>query len=496
MFGRGRFILPLQHQDRHMKLIYEILRKLRSQEIRQLRDRFKQASFEYERVGKLFDLVTQYEEKEEAFYAQELYQRKPDNTFRVTKSRLKRMMENVMLTDKSLGSYRSKLINARLQLRKKLLQAEILLGRGAYQAGKNLLQNIISTAKKYELLEEEYRAELLLYRNLNLRAGVKDYQKLTERLLKTNQLLAGIDEAKILYYSVANLLVHQTLQEAERQEVRSTIDRLGEIEKLTNHPQVQHLYFLSEIYYQQIDEHFDEALKFCQNYLELIQQNESLYTPQREATAYGQIAQAHLALQNMEEAQTYAQQTLGMFSPDEINYLRSLELSFVVAYYAHQSTEAHQYIQLAMHHPQLNTSPYISARWHYFEACQLFRENQFQAAYLKLNDTTPLLADKHGMNLQIRLLEIILLYELGHHDLLETKILNLKQFVKRSRNKQAIDANLMVFRLNRWHRNDFDFEYAVAENPQGDENKIPSFRGAVEDMISLDDWMRGQQKAN
>ena len=122
-----------------MNLIYDIVKKLNKQEIRQIRHRIKHASFEYEKLGKLFELVTRYDEKDEAFYANKIYGKNPDNTFRVTKSRLKRMLENVLLNDKSLNSYSSAAVNARLQARKKLLQGEILLGRGAYQASKNLL---------------------------------------------------------------------------------------------------------------------------------------------------------------------------------------------------------------------------------------------------------------------------------------------------------------------------------------------------------------------
>ncbi|MEL7340364.1 MAG: hypothetical protein AAGM67_07765, partial [Bacteroidota bacterium] len=137
-----------------MKLIYEIYHKLKNQEIRQLKHKIQHASFEYEKVGKLFELVTQYEEREESFYSQALYQKEPDNTFRVTKSRLKRMFENVILQDRSLTGYSSASTNARLQTRKKLLQGEILLGRGALQASKNLLFQVISSARKFDLYHE------------------------------------------------------------------------------------------------------------------------------------------------------------------------------------------------------------------------------------------------------------------------------------------------------------------------------------------------------
>jgi hypothetical protein len=53
-----------------MKLIYDIVKKLRKQEIRQIRQKIRNSPFEYEKMGKLFDLVTRYDEREEEFYSQ------------------------------------------------------------------------------------------------------------------------------------------------------------------------------------------------------------------------------------------------------------------------------------------------------------------------------------------------------------------------------------------------------------------------------------------
>ncbi len=441
-----------------MKLLYEIIRKLRPQELRQLRHTFKHASFEHEKVGKLFDLVTQYEEQDEAFYSQKLYDKAPDNTFRVTKSRLKRMMENVLLSDKSLSSYRSKAINIRLQTRKKLLQGEILLGRGAYQAGRNLLQQVIATAHKYDLPEEAFQAEMLLYRNLNIRVGVKDYQKITDRLLEANQLIADIDEARIRYYSISNLLLNQTLKPHEKQELRATIDRLRELGDRVNHPQIHHFYYLSEVYYLQIDNRDAEAIDFCHKYLRLIEKHESLHTSQREAAIYVQLAQAHLRMRHLQQARVRGTKALQMFSPEEMNYLRSMELCFAAAFYANDYPACEQYLDQAMQHPELEAVPPIAADWHYFHACLLFRTERYQQAYLKLNHTTPLLADKHGMNLSIRLLEIMLLYELGHADLMESKILNMRQFIKRTQKQEADSRpNLLVRILTHWYKHGYDF---------------------------------------
>jgi hypothetical protein len=479
-----------------MKLLYEIFRKLKPQELRQLRHTFKHASFEHEKVGKLFDLVTQYDEQEEAFYSQQLYAKAPDNTFRVTKSRLKRMMENALMSDKSLSSYRSKAINTRLQIRKKLLQAEILLGRGAYQAGRNLLQQVINTARKHDLLEEAFHGEMLQYRSLNIRVGVKDYQKLTERLLDVNQLIAGINEARIRYYSISNLLLNQTLTPDEKQEVRQTIDRLRELDQQVEHPQIQHVYYLSEIYYRQIDNRDAEAISFCHKYLHLTREHGSLHTPQREAAIYVQLAQAHLRLRHLSEAQAFGEKALQMFSPEEINYLRTAQLGFAVAFYAQNDVACQQYLHQAMQHPEFETAPTVAAQWHYFHACLLFRTGQYQPAYLKLNDTTPLLADKQGQNLRIRLLEVMLLFELGHLDLMETKILNLRQFIKRTQeDKNNLRPALLVRILMHWYHHGYDFAQTRQEQASAF-SQLQDIAGQYRmggrelfELLPLEEWM-------
>ena len=139
---------PIQKTSQ-MELIYEIIKKLKNYELRQIRNYLNASPFEYEKVGKLFELVTRYKDKEEDFFSQKLYGNPPDNTFRVTKSRLKKLLEDVVLNDKSLTDYSADHINAALQSKKRLLQGEILLGRGAYQASKNLLLQVTATSKKF-----------------------------------------------------------------------------------------------------------------------------------------------------------------------------------------------------------------------------------------------------------------------------------------------------------------------------------------------------------
>lgn len=476
-----------------MQLIYDIVKKLKNQEIRRIRQQINQSSFEYEKMGKLFNLVTRYGEKEEAFYAQKLYQKPPDNTFRVTKSRLKRMLENVLLNDKSLKAYPS-VISARLQARKRLLQGEILLGRGAYLAARNILQQVSASARNHGLYEEEFQAEMLLYRNQSIRSSVREFSKQTDKLLQLNQMLSSVNEARILYYSTTNLLFNKSLKKEQREMVRSHIDQMKGLRERIDHPQIHSMYLLSEIYYHQIIQQDDLALSFCEQYLELVQKEEALSSPQTLATAYGHLAQVNLRLFHLEDARHYAMQTLELFSNDEMNYLQSLELLFISQFYLNDLEAAIATLEEAFSHPEFQTTRILAARWFYLKACLQFSQENYRDAYLTLNDTAPLLADKFGMNISIRLLEIMIMYEMGNHDLMETKILNMRQFIKRTqKSKEFLRANYLIQLLMFWYRNSYDFGKALesrANMPQIKEAHPATMPDARYELIRLEDWMR------
>ena len=115
---------------------------------------------------------------------------------------------------------------------------------------------------------------------------------------------------------------------------------------------------------------------------------------------------------------------------------------------------------------------------------------------MKLNDTTPLLADKYGMNLNLRLLEIMIMYELKHYDLMETKILNMRQFIKRTqKNQELIRPVTLIKMLIKWYKNSYDFKKTI-ELTEQELEKIesqttnPAIKNDKSELIKLEEWMK------
>lgn len=484
-----------------MELVYDILKKLKNYEIRQIRNFLKASPFEYEKVGALFDLVTRYKDKDETFFSEKLYDSEPGNTFRVTKSRLKKLLEDVVLNDKSLGDYPAEYINALLQSKKRLLQGEILLGRGAYLASKNILLQVITTTRKYSLHNEYFQASLLLHRNQSINVSVKEFQKRSEELIEMNRITSLVNEAAILHYSITNVLTNQTLSDAESMAaIEAKVTRIGEVADQTASPLARYYFFLSKILFLQYNYKYAEAQEYCKLQLDLVKNDPAVHSQQRLGSAYFQLTETSMRMGDLEAAHQYAESTLTFFSEEETNHIIVLQTAFQIAFFVGNYEEAAAIAEKALKHPRFEVSKMRAARWHYLRACLAYRMGKVKEALIILNDATALLSDRLGWNLSFRLLEIIILYEAGHHDLLETKILNLKQFVKRThQDSEVFRPMTLIAILMEWHRQDYDFKKTLKaarkklEGLESFHKEVP-FDPNSGELIRLEYWLREKAK--
>ena len=485
-----------------MKLIFDILKKLKNHEIRHIRNQLNASPFEYEKVGALFDLVTRYKDKEEEFYAQKIYGTPPGNTFRVTKSRLKKLLEDVVLSDKSLNEYSADYINSYLQARKRLLQGEILLGRGAHAGSKNLLLQVVSASRRFSLHNEHFQSELLLHRSQAVNMSAREFQKRSKALLQLNQTNYLVNEAAILHYSVSNMLSHKTsLDKASMKGLQKDLDRIKEVFELTQSPLAHYYYLLSHILFYQHQLDFNHAFEYCKNYLALLQKEPSVRSKQRLGSAYFQLTEVTLLKGDLKEAKKYATETLNFFSPEETNYLIVLNSAFRIAFYRNDYTQANRILDEALRHPRLGASKMREAIWHYFKASLLLMTGEHKSALTELNEATSLLSDKMGWNLAFRVLEIMILFEGGHQDLLESKILNMRQFVKRTqKNSEFFRPMQLIGILMELHKHNLDLRKAYPSilkkmRKLEDWHEENPFNPTSTELIRLENWIESKAKA-
>lgn len=483
-----------------MDLIFDILKKLKNHEIRQIRNHLKASPFDYEKVGKLFELVTRYKDKEEDFFSQKLYGRDPDNTFRVTKSRLKRILEEVILNDKSVTDYGTAYINASLQGKKRLLQGEILLGRGAYKSSKNLLLQVIASSRKYSLHNAHFQSEMLLHRNQSINLSTKEFEKKSNSLLELNEINFKVNEAAILHYAVTNVLTHTSLNNDELVEIEEKVLKIKRLSEETKSPLAKYYFLMSNILFLQYTYNYVEAQKFCKLQLELVRKEPAVNSKQRLGNAHFQLSEITLRKGDLKEAQKSVEETLKHFSKEETNYLIIMGTAFRIAFFAENWAKSESIVKEAFKHPRFNASPFRAAVWHFNYSCVLFKTGRISEALKALNDATPLLTDKMGWNLTFRLHEIMVLFEANLHDLLETKILNMRQFVKRTQKNSDIYRPMKLIQiLMEWHKNSLDIKKTLGSSKRilSDLNEyhtqIP-FDPSNGELTRFEDWMLSKVK--
>ena len=477
-----------------MELIFEIIAKLKRYERREIKNLFKHAPFSYDKVGLLFDLVLKHPNKEENFYAQKLYGKDADNTFRVTKSRLKRILEDEILNDKSMTAYSADYINKYLQSKKRLLQGEILLGRGAWKSSRNLLLQSQSKAAKYALHDIELDSLLLLSRNQSINLSATEFDKNTEELLKLNKINYLVNKAAISHYSIKNLLSTRTIDDKEELlSIANKIEQMEAIAQETESPKANYYFLLTKVIYLQYIGDFHEAKEFCRQYIHLIETEVAVSSEQRRASANFQMAEIALRTAHYDEAKHYVDKTLGFLQEQQLNYLIVLSTAYRIAFKNRQFNECHSILETAYKHPRFEASPMRKAQWAYNKCALAFTEGDLKLANITLNDATELLNDKYGWNITFRLLEIMILFESGYTDLLDSRILNLKQFIKRAKPGSELYRPMQLINiLMKLHKYSLSVKRSaktikpLIESLMKDE-KLKGSEGT--ELIRLEDWL-------
>jgi hypothetical protein len=479
-----------------MDLIRDILKHLNSQEVKRLKAQIKNNPHEFEKVGFLFDLILKYPEKPEDFFAHKLYGKAADNSFRVTKARLKRMMEDLLIGEKSLKEYDADYIIAHLTVKKRLLQGEILMGRGAYPASKNILEQVITMARKYHFIDEWFQAQMLMFRHNCSSLNATDLMREVDDLKNLSLKAASLHEAGVLYYQLSAHLATTTLKKAsEFKDARKIMERLKAIWDFTHAPMAGFYFLKIAIYYTQITSEFKDARAYGQQLLELVRTEPALKSKQREGAALLQMSEICLRSGELSRAHTFSKATLNLYNKDEINYLISLETAWRIAFMQNDLELANQLIAAADAHPGIHLSKMRAGRWKYYHAVMAFKMKAFKKCILLLNEATSVMSDKLGWNIAFRLLEIMALFESQQTDVIDAKIENFRQFVKRNKHDdEYARAALLTDLLHVWHKNQYDFKTAEEFIKDGIlkikayHSKVP-FNPASFELIRFDNWI-------
>jgi tetratricopeptide (TPR) repeat protein len=294
------------------------------------------------------------------------------------------------------------------------------------------------------------------------------------------------------------VLTQRSVKDEELAEIAEKLRKIEVVAEKTGSPLARYYFLLSSVLFFQYKYQYTEAVRYCEQYLELVRSAPAVRSQQRLGSALFQLTESYLRMGDLTHAAANAEEMLKIFGREETNYLIVLPTAFRIAYFAENWPAAMSAVKDAFAHPRFTASPFRAAMWHYFHSCVLLRTGLVSESLRALNEATPLLTDKMGWNLTFRLHEIIVLHEAKLYDLLEAKIQNMRQFVKRTQKDSALYRPMKLIQiLMEWHKNSLDMRKTIPAIAKyltelEEYHQVIPFDPSSGELIRLETWLLGK----
>ena len=284
---------------------------------------------EYRKRVQLFNFVAEGKIRDEAVLAKKMGYSSVNASYHNMKGRLKSDIMCILLMQESSSKFSTPYAQAAFSCRRALLTGEILLSRGVYTEGINLLRKAAKVASKFELFAERIIAEDTL-RNHHAGANASDELIQGTEAIDTNYVLLGkmMQSKKKLYETV---FPEATTSSDESRGNYSSEEILSELEKLENESDSSRVKFYSQLSRLNIfnsSGDIDNAMKCAKGLLKNIEADPIIMSKANQAGIELEISNMYLRTGEFASAAEHAVKAVSLFKSGMINHLRALTILF------------------------------------------------------------------------------------------------------------------------------------------------------------------------
>jgi hypothetical protein len=316
-------------------------------------------------------------------------------------------------------------------LKKKLIQCDILSLKGLRDDGDKLCRKIISKAEKYELYDIHMNALLIRQRFVNIRNNDSVIKKIQAQIQISENKQKAVINSQIIYNSIINKINNTSNSDNYSNELRLAVSKIENENKNINSNII--LYYLNylKIELLQIEDNYIEA----SNYLNLINDlldKKSIYSENRKGTALLNIANNYLHLNKYEETIKFATNALSYFPNNIVNKSLVNEYLFYANFYSKEYLKSKNVINYLVNLPVSNNILSSMNKWKYLDAVLDFQSSKFDDCVIKLNNLAEVVKDREDWNINKRLLIIMCRIELKQYESVDLQVISLEKYIKRS----------------------------------------------------------------
>jgi tetratricopeptide (TPR) repeat protein len=429
-----------------MERLIGIIKILRKGEKRLLRHMYSATTNGEDRLRlELFNLIESGVVKTDDQASKALNRKHSSSAYSHLKTRLRDDILNILLLQESSKRIAQANRAAAFDCRKKLTQAYVLIFRGAYQEGQEVLWSALAIAERFELVAEIVLMNHLLREVVHL---IKDVNQLHQvntdisvNLAKWGDILRSEELSLIM-------TVPHLFKESSGDEPEINAQLIAELESLyrkNGSARIGLWYYLAFIEYNTSRHNYDVAIEAGKQFVDLVENNPSIRSKNDIAGSNQMLGTAYLNTRNYDNAATHFAKADKYFPIGGNNRIMNFELLFRAQLGMSDHQSALDTINAAIAHPRAKAKPSTLPRWLFFMACTKFLEGQVDNAYRTLIKESYLTKQRDTWNVQYRILEIMILIEQEEEEWIDFRIQTLRKFLSRNRSigtpriKAAVD---------------------------------------------------------
>lgn len=391
-----------------------------------------------------------------------IYNAKPNSAFGHLKRRLRTDILSILLLQDSKRRFNAKNAQAEFDVRRKIIEGDILISRGITKEGISILQEAAKTAKEYELFNESLQASELLFVEFLFKKGIREYENFKKEISDNINKLTLRIKAKDYYHKIlAPHLFNLSNGEKYIEFAEMAKNDLKKDYEETKSVRIGYYYFYISTLYYNLKKDYGNALKAAEEYLKINSEQKSINSKRSVASAHLQLSYIHLQRKKFDLSIKHSHSALKLYKSGLSNELTTLELLFLASFYSNKNTETEAVLAQALSHPKLHSNKFLPAKWHYYKACFLFRQKKYDEANDAMNNCTYLLEDKTGWLYGYRILDIMIVLESNDLFLIDGKVANFKKIIGKQKDINSSRAKTTLKILDALVRKHYDYNLAA-----------------------------------
>ncbi|HLG02386.1 MAG TPA: hypothetical protein VI731_02245 [Bacteroidia bacterium] len=373
-----------------------------------------------------------------------IYKALPDSRIDKLKNRVYDKVLDSLLIDinTSRNDYEDELQPIQIKLRKKMILWDLLKQTPLREtAGLEMVKDIITTARQYELYPILLDALYILKRNYGLRKGMDFFEKMNREIEVAEKGKQHAQRALDLYVQLGQVSTFDTKADIVRLKdfLWKCIEELRQYSVDTGVKSV--LYFLKvfEMSFQQLEKQYEEAKATAFSILTLLKEHKVLNRRGRFGVTYTHIAEFEIFLGNYDSALEYLRMAREYIAGSQINLAINKKLEVDVLFLKGDYTKAKELIEELSLQSANVTGDFRRDIYLYYKGCCQFMLGEIRDAARLLNQNFVITKDKLGWDVNIRFMRILVMVERDKPDEAALMVMSLAKHIQRYQQSKALN---------------------------------------------------------